>query len=41
MFREIKSTFVEDLHEYGWKNILYITKAMWWKARDNKALIKP
>ena len=35
--RDINANFAEEIHQYDWKNIRYITKAMWRKYRNDKA----
>ena len=35
--REINPNFGEEIDQYEWKNIRYITKAMWRKYKNDKA----
>ena len=37
LLRDINANFAEEIHQYDWKNIRYITKAMWRKYRNDKA----
>ena len=35
--RDINPNFAEEFDQYEWKNIRYITKAMWRKYKNDKA----
>ena len=37
LLREINPNFGEEIDQYEWKNIRYITKAMWRKYKNDKA----
>lgn len=34
--RDINENFADELEEYNWKNIRYLTKAMWQKCKNDR-----